>query len=185
MAIWFVVGAAAVVLLFWIRQYNALVRLRNWIEEAWTQIDVQLKRRYDLIPNLVETVKGYAKHEQETLQQVIEARNRLLAGGDRADQLDANDRLSGALKGLFALQEAYPDLKAHEGFSKLQEQLEGTENKIAVLHASSRRGAHSPVGADDVTLRSLADKGDEERGRMQGILSMIGIIGTQEAEAQT
>ncbi|REJ33758.1 MAG: hypothetical protein DIU83_05525 [Bacillota bacterium] len=131
MAVWVVVGAAVVVALFWIGQYNALVRLRNWIEEAWAQIDVQLKRRYDLIPNLVETVKGYAKHEQETLQKVIEARNRLLAGGGRAEQLQANDELSGALKSLFALQEAYPDLKAHEGFSKLQEQLEGTENKIA------------------------------------------------------
>ena len=77
MAVWIVLGVVVVVALFWIVQYNSLVRLRNWIEEAWAQIDVQLKRRYDLIPNLVETVKGYAKHEQETLQQ-IEARNRLM-----------------------------------------------------------------------------------------------------------
>jgi len=131
MTLWIVLGVAAVVVLFWISQYNALVRLRNWIEEAWAQIDVQLKRRYDLIPNLVETVKGYAKHEQQTLEKVIEARNRLLAAGGRAEQLQANDQLSGALKNLFALSEAYPDLKAHEGFTKLQEQLEGTENKIA------------------------------------------------------
>lgn len=130
MTTWIIVGAIAFVALFWILQYNSLVRLRNWIDEAWAQIDVQLKRRYDLIPNLVETVKGYAKHEQETLQKVIEARNRLVAGG-RAEQLQANDQLTGALKSLFALQEAYPDLKAHEGFTKLQEQLEGTENKIA------------------------------------------------------
>ena len=131
MTTWIILGAVAVVALFWIVQYNSLVRLRNWIDEAWAQIDVQLKRRYDLIPNLVETVKGYAKHEQETLQKVIEARNRLLSGGGRAQQMEANDQLSGALKSLFALQEAYPDLKAHQGFTKLQEQLEGTENKIA------------------------------------------------------
>lgn len=131
MTTWIILGAAVIVVLFWIGQYNSLVRLRNWIEEAWAQIDVQLKRRYDLIPNLVETVKGYARHEQETLQKVIEARNRLMAGGGRAEQLEANEQLSGALKSLFALQEAYPDLKAHEGFTKLQEQLEGTENKIA------------------------------------------------------
>lgn len=131
MTTWIIIGAVAIVALFWISQYNALIRLRNWIEEAWAQIDVQLKRRYDLIPNLVETVKGYAKHEQDTLEKVIAARNRLFEGGGRAGQLEANDQLSGALKSLFALQESYPDLKAHEGFSKLQEQLEGTENKIA------------------------------------------------------
>lgn len=132
MTIWIVVGVVAVVALLWIGQYNTMIRLRNWLEEAWAQIDVQLKRRYDLIPNLVETVKGYAQHEQETLQKVIEARNRLLdTGGGRAAQLEANDELSGALKNLFALREAYPDLKAHSGFEKLQEQLEGTENKIA------------------------------------------------------
>lgn len=131
MTLWIVLGAVVIVALFWISQYNSLVRLRNWIEEAWAQIDVQLKRRYDLIPNLVETVKGYAKHEQETLQKVIEARNRLLSGGGRAEQLEASDQLTGALRSLFALQEAYPELKAHQGFTKLQEQLEGTENKIA------------------------------------------------------
>ncbi len=131
MAIWIILGIVVVFGLYWVSQYNALVRLRNWIEEAWAQIDVQLKRRYDLIPNLVETVKGYAKHEQETLQKVIEARNRLVSGGGRAEQMAANDQLSGALRSLFALGEAYPDLKAQEGFKKLQEQLEGTENKIA------------------------------------------------------
>jgi len=129
---WIALAIVAIVVLFWIFQYNSLVRLRNWIEEAWAQIDVQLKRRYDLIPNLVETVKGYAKHERETLERVIEARNRLFAGsGDRTQQMEANEALSGALRSLFALQEAYPDLKANEGFTKLQEQLEGTENKIA------------------------------------------------------
>lgn len=129
---WIAIGVLAVVALFWIVQYNGFVKLRNWIEEAWAQIDVQLKRRYDLIPNLVETVKGYAKHEKETLERVIEARNKLFTGSaGRSEQMEANDALSGALKSLFALQESYPDLKAHQGFSKLQEQLEGTENKIA------------------------------------------------------
>src|SRR5690625_1850414 len=130
MGLWILIGVVVLVGLFWVGQYNGMIRLRNWIEEAWAQIDVQLKRRYDLIPNLVETVKGYAAHEQETLQKVIEARNRIVSGG-RAEQLEANDELSGALKNLFALREAYPDLKAHQGFNKLQEQLEGTENKIA------------------------------------------------------
>lgn len=129
---WIIVGAVALIGLYWIAQYNGLIKLRNWIEEAWAQIDVQLKRRYDLIPNLVETVKGYAKHEQETLDKVIQARNQLFAGNtDRTAQMEANDALSGALKNLFALREAYPELKAHTGFNKLQEQLEGTENKIA------------------------------------------------------
>lgn len=129
---WIALAILAVVVLYWIAQYNGLVKLRNWIDEAWAQIDVQLKRRYDLIPNLVETVKGYAKHERETLERVIEARNRLFSGtADRTEQMEANEALSGALKSLFALQESYPDLKAHEGFVKLQEQLEGTENKIA------------------------------------------------------
>lgn len=129
---WYVIGAVAVLLLLWIMMYNGLVRMRNWVEEAWAQIDVQLKRRYDLIPNLVETVKGYAAHERETLEMVIKARNALFEGNpSRAQQLEADDQLSGALKNLFALREAYPDLKANQNFNKLQEQLEGTENKIA------------------------------------------------------
>lgn len=129
---WIIIGVGLAVLLFWIAQYNSLVKLRNWVEEAWAQIDVQLKRRYDLIPNLVETVKGYAKHERETLERVIEARNKLVSGGGgRAEQMQANDILSGTLKTIFALAESYPELKANEAFAKLQEQLEGTENKIA------------------------------------------------------
>lgn len=132
MTTWIIVGVVAIVALYWIAQYNGFVKLRNWIEEAWAQIDVQLKRRYDLIPNLVETVKGYAQHEKETFERVIAARNQLFSGNaSRSEQMEANEALSGALKNLFALREAYPDLKAHEGFNKLQEQLEGTENKIA------------------------------------------------------
>lgn len=116
----------------WVGSYNSLVKSRNWVEESWAQIDVQLKRRYDLIPNLVETVKGYAKHERETLEQVIAARNRMFAqGNSRNDEMAANDQLSAGLKSLFALSESYPDLKANQNFMMLQEELTGTENKIA------------------------------------------------------
>ncbi len=111
--------------------YNSLVGLRNRIENAWAQIDVQLKRRYDLIPNLVETVKGYATHEQETLQSVIEARNMAQSATNVHDQAQAENVLTGALKSLFAVSEAYPDLKANQGFLQLQEELTGTEGRIA------------------------------------------------------
>ena len=112
--------------------YNSLVRLRNRADNAWAQVDVQLKRRYDLIPNLVETVKGYAAHEQSTFEQVVEARNRAVAAGTVEEQAQAENFLTGALKQLFALAESYPDLKASQNFSELQAQLADTENKIAV-----------------------------------------------------
>jgi LemA protein len=111
--------------------YNGLVSLRNRIENAWAQIDVQLKRRYDLIPNLVETVKGYASHEKETLDRVIQARNAGQAATGVQEQAQAENMLSGALKSLFALSEAYPDLKANQNFLQLQEELTGTEGRIA------------------------------------------------------
>ncbi|PTM58301.1 LemA family protein [Desmospora activa] len=127
----------AVFILFWIINYNSLVKYRNWVEEAWAQIDVQLKRRYDLIPNLVETVKGYAKHETETLEKVIEARNRMFSQGNtRNDEMTANDQISAGLKNLFALSESYPELKANENFMMLQEELAGTENKISYSRQS-------------------------------------------------
>jgi LemA protein len=112
--------------------YNGLVRSRNQVENAWSQIDVQLKRRLDLIPNLVETVKGYAAHERETLAAVVEARNAALAAPDtpRA-QANADDVLTGALRQLFALSEAYPDLKANQNFLALQEELTATEGRVA------------------------------------------------------
>jgi len=110
--------------------YNGLVRHRNWIQESWAQIDVQLKRRHDLIPNLVETVKGYMKYEQETLEKVIAMRNRLVAGSPE-ERMEADNQLTGALRKLFALAENYPDLKANESFLRLQEELTTTENKIA------------------------------------------------------
>jgi LemA protein len=111
--------------------YNGLVSLRNRIENAWAQIDVQLKRRYDLIPNLVDTVKGYASHEKETLERVISARNAGISATGVQDQAQAENVLTGALKSLFALSEAYPDLKANQSFLQLQEELTGTEGRIA------------------------------------------------------
>ena len=111
--------------------YNGLVKLRNKVENAWAQIDVQLKRRYDLIPNLVETVKGYAAHERETFEAVIQARNMAMSPHGPSEQAQAENMITGALKSLFALSEAYPDLKANQNFSQLQEELSGTEGRIA------------------------------------------------------
>ena len=113
--------------------YNGLVRLRNQLENAWAQIDVQLKRRCDLIPNLVETVKGYAAHEKTTLEGVVEARNAAIQakGEGPEQQAQAENVLTGALKSLFALAEAYPDLKANQNFLSLQEELTSTEDRIA------------------------------------------------------
>lgn len=117
--------------LFVIYAFNRLVTLRNRIKNAWAQIDVQLKRRYDLIPNLVETVKGYAKHEREVLENVTKARNIAVSAANVKDQGLAENQLSGALKSLFAVVENYPDLKANQNFLMLQEELAGTEGKIA------------------------------------------------------
>ena len=111
--------------------YNGLVRLRNQLENAWAQIDVQLKRRHDLIPDLVETVKGYAAHERKTLEAVIQARNMAIAAKGVAERAEAEGALTGALKSLFAVAEAYPELKANQNFMQLQEELTSTENKVA------------------------------------------------------
>jgi LemA protein len=111
--------------------YNGLVNLRNRCENAWSQVDVQLRRRYDLIPNLVETVKGYAKHEKETFQKVTEARNMAINADGVKEQEQAENMLTGTLKSLFAVAENYPDLKANQNFLMLQEELAGTEGKIA------------------------------------------------------
>ncbi len=128
-----IAGVVVVVLvLVIVAIYNSLVRLRNRVDNAWAQVDVQLKRRYDLIPNLVETVKGYASHEKSTFERVVEARNRALAAGNVEEQAQAENFLTGALRQLFALAESYPDLKASQNFSELQAQLAETENKIAV-----------------------------------------------------
>ena len=111
--------------------YNGLVVLRNRCDNAWAQVDVQLKRRYDLIPNLIETVKGYAKHEREVFQNVTDARAKAINASTVKDQGAAENQLSGALKSLFAVAENYPELKANQNFLMLQEELAGTESKIA------------------------------------------------------
>ncbi len=110
--------------------YNGLVRLRNRVREAWSDIEVQLKRRYDLIPNLVETVKGYAQHESGVFEKVTEARARAMGAANGKEKVGAENALSGALKSLFAVAENYPQLKANENFGKLQDELSDTENKI-------------------------------------------------------
>ena len=120
-----------VLVLLLIGAFNGLVKLRNRVDNAWAQIDVQLKRRYDLIPNLVETVKGYAAHERQTLEAVIQARNMAMSATGPAQQAQAENMITGALKSLFALSEAYPDLKANQNFLNLQEELTGTEGRIA------------------------------------------------------
>jgi len=114
-----------------IAKYNQLVGLRNRIENAWSQIDVQLRRRYDLIPNLVETVKGYAAHEKEVFEKVSEARSAMMSAQGAQAQGEAQNQITQALKSLFAVAEAYPQLRANENFMMLQEELSGTESKIA------------------------------------------------------
>ena len=142
MEIWIIVGIVVILAVVFVVIYNRLVRLRNGYRNAFSQIDVQMKRRHDLIPNLVETVKGYAKHERETLEAVIAARNQAekirekLAGavGDAhtmAQLGQAEGMLGSVLGRLFALSEAYPDLKANENFQQLQEELTSTENRVA------------------------------------------------------
>ncbi len=121
-----------VIPVFWIVMiYNGLVRLRNRVKNAWSQIDVQLKRRYDLIPNLVETAKGYMKHERETLEKVVQARNMAMAAQGVAESAAAENQLTQTLKSLFAVVENYPDLKANQNMLQLQEELTSTENRIA------------------------------------------------------
>lgn len=120
-----------VVGIFLIATYNNLVRLRQRVQNAWSQVEVQLKRRYDLIPNLVNAVKGYAQHEKDTLERVTQARNMAIAAGNIQEQAQAENLLSGALKSLFAVAEAYPELKANTNFLQLQTELSDTENKIA------------------------------------------------------
>jgi len=131
LGIWIAIAIVVLIVLFLIAVYNGLVGKRVRCREAWSQIDVQLKRRYDLIPNLVETVKGYAAHESETLEAVIKARNAAISATGVQQQAEAENMLTGALNKLFALSEAYPNLKANENFAQLQEELTSTENKIA------------------------------------------------------
>jgi LemA protein len=160
--LWILIGIVVFLLMFgmfFVRIYNKLVQLRNRFKNAYSQIDVQLKRRYDLIPNLVETAKGYMKHESETLEAVIQARNQAMSAGQAAAQspgdptamqgiVGAETALTGTLGKLFALSESYPDLKANENMLSIQEELSSTENRIAfarqsyndsVMHFNTRR----------------------------------------------
>ncbi len=130
--IWVVLAIIALLVIVVVVMYNGLIRSRNQVENSWSQIDVQLKRRIDLIPNLVETVKGYAAHEKETLDAVIKARNAAMAApADPHAQAAADNQMTGALRQLFALSEAYPDLKANQNFLALQEELTATEGRVA------------------------------------------------------
>ena len=127
---WVILGAIVLLIFICIGMYNSLVRLKVTCDNAWADIDVQLKRRYDLIPNLVETVKGYAAHEKGTLEAVINARNRAMTATSPADKAQAENMLSGTLKSLFALAEAYPQLRAIESFTSLQNSLSEIEDTV-------------------------------------------------------
>ena len=128
--IWIVLIVVAVIIMWFIAVYNGLIKLRNRTDEAWSDIDVQLKRRYDLIPNLVNTVKGYATHESATFEKVTEARTKAMSAQGAQAKGEAENALSNTLKSIFALAEAYPELKANQNFLQLQDQLADTEDKI-------------------------------------------------------
>ncbi|MBS4750500.1 LemA family protein [Granulicatella sp. zg-ZJ] len=152
--VWLIIlGIVAIVVLWGIATYNGLVKSRGWIKEAWAQVDVQLKRRNDLIPNVVSTVKGYAKHEQETLEKVIAARNQLvnMQGATPQEIMETSNQITGALKSIFALSESYPELKANQNFLSLQEELTNTENKIAY----SRQLYNSSVVNYNIKVQSI------------------------------
>jgi LemA protein len=152
--IWVVVGIAVIVLLiatFLVVLYNRLVRLRNRAENAWAQVDVQLRRRYDLIPNLVETVKGYASHERATFEEVTKARTAAQQARTVPEQAEAENFLTAAIGRLFAVAEDYPELRASENFQQLQAQLEDTEQKIAI----SRQVYNDAVLTYDTALETV------------------------------
>jgi len=148
----YVILIVAIILILWIvGAYNGLVRYKNRAEEAWSDIDVQLKRRYDLIPNLVETVKAYAKHEKELFESVTQARSAAMGATTPQAKGEAENVLSGTLKTLFAVAEAYPDLKASDNFKSLQDELADTENKIE----AARRFYNSNVRDYNIALESF------------------------------
>jgi LemA protein len=146
-----IIGAIALLVIFGIAQYNRLVRLNITVDEAFAQIEVQLKRRADLIPNLVETVKGYATHEQSTFNAVVEARAKSTSATTVADVAAADGALTNALKGLLAVAEAYPDLKASSNFLSLQEELSTTENKVSF----ARQFYNDNVRALNVAVKTI------------------------------
>jgi LemA protein len=160
--IWVLVGIVVVIvgiIFYFISIYNRLVRLRNQKDNAWSQIDVQLKRRHDLIPNLLETVKGYAKHERETLEAVIQARNAAVAAQGPAEAGQAEGILGAALGKLFALSESYPDLKANQNFMSLQEELSSTENRIGFARQAYNDAATHYNNAREVFPANLISGG--------------------------
>ena len=175
-ALWIVLGLVAVVLLYGVFTYNRLVRLRVRTENAWSQIDVQLRRRYDLIPNLVETVQGYATHERELFEHVTEARARAMDADAVPDQAQAENQVTRGLRQLLAVAENYPDLKANQNFLALQEELTGTESKIAyarqfyndqVMKLNTLVGSFPSnlvAKAFGFTTRDFFDIDDPERG---------------------
>ena len=172
-----VLGLAAVIVLWLIGTYNSLISKRNRVDEAWSDIEVQLKRRYNLIPNLVETVKGYAHHETSVFEKVTEARSRAMQAGSMKDHASAENMLSGALKSLFAVAEAYPELKANENFGKLQDELTDTEDKIQAarrFHNGQVRDFNTSIqqfptntiaGAFKFTAREFFDLDEEPQAR--------------------
>lgn len=154
--LWVVIGVVAIVLLWIVAAFNGFVRLRNRVEEAWSDIEVQLKRRTDLIPNIVETVKGYASHEKKVFDDVTEARTRVMSAEQKGDVKQvgrAENMLSGALKTLFAVAENYPDLKANVNFLDLQRELADTENKIQ----AARRFYNTNVRDLNTKIESFPD----------------------------
>ena len=148
---WVLVSLAVVVIGWLVVSYNALVRLRVQLSNAWSQIEVELKRRYNLIPNLVEIVKGYASHERETLERVVQARNAAAGTSGVKAQSGAENILTGALKSLFALAEAYPDLKANQNFLSLQTELAAAEDQISV----SRQAYNNAVSRLNTAVQSF------------------------------
>ena len=148
---WIILGVIVVIALFLVVIYNRLVSLRQTVNQAWSDITVQLKQRHDLVPNLVETVKGYAAHERGTLDAVVKARNAAVSAASPEAQAQAENMLSGALRQLFALAEAYPNLKANENFLRLQSDLSDLENKIA----ASRRFFNNAVQEYNASIQQF------------------------------
>jgi LemA protein len=151
MIIWIVVAVVAILAIVVISIYNNLVKLNVRTDEAWSDIDIQLKRRYDLIPNLIETVKGYAKHEKEAFENVTRARAEALGAESVGDKAKAENQIEGALKSIFAVAEAYPDLKANQNFAQLQADLTDTEDKIQ----ASRRFYNSNVREMNIAVQTF------------------------------
>jgi LemA protein len=149
--LYIVLGVLAAIVLYVVVAFNGFVSLRNRAKEAWSDIEVQMKRRYDLIPNLIETVKGYAAHESQTLASVTEARTKAMGAQTVGEHAQAENMLTGALKSLFAVSEAYPDLKANTNFLELQRELSDTENKVM----ASRRFYNSNVQAMNTAIEQF------------------------------